>query len=158
MVTRFGQAVETWPEDAEFDMVVACDGARSVLRTQLTGGGDGEFAVQKRLGSLLQIKFQALGSIEAGHKSQLAEFANSLAFSSQFFRVLPSRYDPVAHCTPITIFSLLLEEVETIATADAVESVEALEEAFASHPKIVSDVKVLLESEFPDGITDLRIR
>ncbi len=165
VVMNLGRAVEAFPptageEEEGADLVVACDGARSVLRAQLVrecGATVPEFAVEKRLGSLLQIKFQALGSIEAGRHNKLSEFADSLAYSSQFFRVLPSKYDPVERRTPITIFSLLLEEVEAISTAEAVDNVEALKAAFASHPKIGRDVKTLLESEFPDGVSKLRV-
>ncbi len=85
VVVVMGKLVDEPPPPNKFDLIVGCDGKSSAMRRYVCAN---QLAVDKKLGSLLQIKFQAAGRILPNdHENRSKQFFGNLAFQSQFFQV-----------------------------------------------------------------------
>ena len=83
VVIEYGKEVSSVKDvGGAFDLVIGCDGARSNLRKELCVSQ--EFSKNKKLGSLLQIKFKAAGHFTL-EKSNLSEVIRSLMFVFSLF-------------------------------------------------------------------------
>eukprot|EP01124_Arcella_intermedia_P024491 TRINITY_DN4139_c0_g1_i1.p1 TRINITY_DN4139_c0_g1~~TRINITY_DN4139_c0_g1_i1.p1 ORF type:complete len:723 (-),score=137.05 TRINITY_DN4139_c0_g1_i1:14-1858(-) len=139
----------------KIDAIVVADGARS--RCRRSAFPEGEYLKSRKLGSLLQVKFDAFGEIQKS-SGTLQTFLSNLPASKQFFNILPAKYDETENVTPITLFSLLNDEIfgelEALATSGKpCQSIEELEQNLQPRSvQVAKDIAFVLNKQFPDGI------
>lgn len=131
------------------DIIIACDGARSQCR-KILAADNAELRADKKLGSLLQVKFDAQGEVQTS-KGLLAQFLQNVDLSEHFFNVLCGNFDAKTCTTPVTIFALLNDEVAS-ALADH-SSTATPEEGSALHG-IHNDLSALFAKICPGGIIE----
>lgn len=127
-----GDAATRETSESAPDVIICCDGARSISRKRLieyqTRNGDieasggketnmspsiAEFRDEKELGSLLQVKFEAHGNIQRS-KGVLDPVVQNLPADKQFFSILPGNFDSIKCTTPVTVFALLNKTVRSV--------------------------------------------
>ena len=145
------------------DAVICCDGARSVFRRQLCQDLPSEYAVERQLGSLLQIKFDAVGLIER-NSGALAAMRNNLPARQYFFNVLTANFDEATNTTPMTIFSLVNNEIYAQLAGDTTSatpalSVSALDTRLQDgNQRLTLDIQGVLDHVCPAGIVPGSLR
>jgi hypothetical protein len=94
------------------DMIIGCDGANGISRKELHDlrchhePGLSELRNHKRMGSLLQVKFDAPGLVNKS-RGKLGTFIRNLPADKEFFNILPGNFDRERCCTPITVFAFM---------------------------------------------------
>ena len=133
---RYGNAVHSLQQlvaDERPCAIVCSNGAGSAFRKELAAlaSEPEEFRHQKKLGHLLQCKYDVKGDYHA-QKGNWAAFRRNFAAHSTFFNVLAGRYVPEQDVTPVTAFALLDEETANsmgdASSGRAFTSLDALEE------------------------------
>jgi 2-polyprenyl-6-methoxyphenol hydroxylase-like FAD-dependent oxidoreductase len=132
----YGSAVQTLQQliaDENPCAIICANGASSAFRKELAdlAHETQEFRHSKKLGHLLQCKYDVKGNYHT-HKGNWAAFRRNFAAHSTFFNVLAGRYVPEQDITPITAFALLDDETAS-SMGDAfsgrpITSLDALEE------------------------------
>jgi 2-polyprenyl-6-methoxyphenol hydroxylase-like FAD-dependent oxidoreductase len=133
---RYGTAVQSLQQlvaDENPCAIVCANGAGSPFRKELAAlaGEPEEFRHTKKLGHLLQCKYDVKGDYHA-QKGNWAAFRRNFAAHSTFFNVLAGRYVPEQDVTPVTAFALLDDETANsmgdASSGRAITSLDDLEE------------------------------
>ncbi len=83
-----------------------------------------EFRTNMKIGSLIQVKFDARGRVSKKQGS-LGLFMQNLPADSQFFNVLVGNFDAEKCTTPITLFALLNQVVASAAESTSTQPLAA---------------------------------
>lgn len=158
---RYGAAVETLQQliaDERPSAIICANGAGSAFRKELSEitHEPQEFRHEKRLGYLLQCKYDVQGDYHT-QKGNWAAFCRNFHAHSTFFNVLAGRYVPDQDITPITAFALLDDETAS-SMGDAfsgrpITSLDDLEERMKDSSLRNDIASVLIE---PRSHTDTR--
>ena len=133
---QYGSAVQTLQQliaDENPCAIVCANGASTAFRKELAdlAHETQEFRHSKKLGHLLQCKYDVKGNYHT-QKGNWAAFRRNFAAHSTFFNVLAGRYVPEQDVTPITAFALLDDETANSMgdafSARPITSLDALEE------------------------------
>lgn len=127
-----GRRLDSSDDLPEYDIVVCCDGANSRCRSSLlskdgilSAGPDStvpsEFRLQKELGSLLQVKFEAHGSVQTT-MGVVGALMQNLPAEKQFFNILSGNFDATKCSTPMTVFALLNGDVDSVVSSPEASS------------------------------------
>jgi hypothetical protein len=94
------------------DIIISAEGAKSRIRKDVTSklGIKKEMKFNKKYGSLLQVKFDAIGQVKSD-SGRLAQFLQNLPAQQTFFNILPANFDKEKNVTPITAFTVINDEV-----------------------------------------------
>lgn len=122
--------------DTRPDIIIGCDGASGLSRRELhnlqqnSSQTVSDLRHHKRMGSLLQVKFDATGKVNRS-QGKLGTFIRNLPADKEFFNILPGNFDRERCCTPITIFAFMNDLLSDKLRSDHPPSTETHREEMA---------------------------